>query len=559
MRAKLGIWMMAVALAHLAFAVNIDVGRQLFVDDYLISTTTLWRVWHYPVKFEGNPVLKPETADEVHAPFNSTARPNGGGLWWDAKKGVFRLWYEAGWLWSVAYAESKDGIRWTRPALDVVPGTNLVFPREWNLHPDSWSVVPDPKGDGWWMFLREPGGYARGWLLKSPDGIHWTKVRQTGLCGDRSTLFYDPFRGEWVYSLRSFFGRWAQPGGTRARCFRSSADIVAGADWDWKGHADTANVRAWLKPDALDPKDPLVKRDPQLYNFDAVAYESIMVGAWETHHGPENDDCEKAGLPKITDLMFAYSRDGFNYVRPDRTPAIASERWSSDRWDRGYVQSLSNLMVVQGDELWFYYGAFRGDPTRLDRGAKTGVPGWEPGNPPRNGLYHDAAMGLAKLRRDGFASMDGTGELVTSPISFSGEYLFVNAVAVKGAVGVELLDGQGRPVPGFSAADSRVEKFDSTKRRIVWKGHDRLDVPRPGEYRLRFVLKNAALYSFWVSRAPTGESNGYLAGGGPGYAGLRDVPERGSSFARVGPDGAVARHAMAESRVCSSERKETEK
>ena len=40
--------------------------------------------------------------------------------------------------------------------------------------------------------------------------------------------------------------------------------------------------------------------------------------------------------------------------------------------------------------------------------------------------------------------------------------------------------------------------------------------------RFRFVLEKGTFYSFWVSRSPEGTSNGYLAGGGPGYAGLVD-------------------------------------
>ena len=41
--------------------ITIDVGRQLFVDDFLIERTTLRREFHHAVKYEGNPVLKPET------------------------------------------------------------------------------------------------------------------------------------------------------------------------------------------------------------------------------------------------------------------------------------------------------------------------------------------------------------------------------------------------------------------------------------------------------------------------------------------------------------------
>lgn len=40
--------------------IHIDTGRQPFVDDFLIASTTLKRVWHSPVKHVGNPVLKAE-------------------------------------------------------------------------------------------------------------------------------------------------------------------------------------------------------------------------------------------------------------------------------------------------------------------------------------------------------------------------------------------------------------------------------------------------------------------------------------------------------------------
>ena len=42
-------------------AIPIDLGRQLFVDDFLIEKTTLKRTFHQAKKFEGNPVFKAET------------------------------------------------------------------------------------------------------------------------------------------------------------------------------------------------------------------------------------------------------------------------------------------------------------------------------------------------------------------------------------------------------------------------------------------------------------------------------------------------------------------
>src|SRR5580704_1128633 len=41
--------------------IPIDVGRQLFVDDFLVEKTTLRRTFHHAEKYQGNPILKPET------------------------------------------------------------------------------------------------------------------------------------------------------------------------------------------------------------------------------------------------------------------------------------------------------------------------------------------------------------------------------------------------------------------------------------------------------------------------------------------------------------------
>lgn len=58
--------------------IPIDVGRQLFVDDFLIESTNLKRVYHHPRKYEGNPVLNPETPWEINTPGNSIALPKAG-------------------------------------------------------------------------------------------------------------------------------------------------------------------------------------------------------------------------------------------------------------------------------------------------------------------------------------------------------------------------------------------------------------------------------------------------------------------------------------------------
>jgi hypothetical protein len=483
--------------------IPIDVGRQLLVDDFLVEKTDLVRRFHLPTKYEGNPILKPETELELNRSKNAIACPKSGGLWWNPELQQFQLWYEAGWINTICYATSRDGLHWERPNLDVQPGTNRVLPAD--LRCDSWTVVldygaKDPR-EKYKMFMRRPGGQISGTSMVSADGIHWIDRVETGVTGDRSTMFYNPFRRKWVYSLRSGFRG-------RSRHYWECDDFLGGARWK----ADEPVV--WAAVDKLDPPDPEVQRTPQLYNLDAVAYESLMLGMFEIHLGPENDVCEKQGLPKITELNFAYSRDGFHWYRPDRTAAIRAER--RDVWDRGYVQSLGNVCCVRGDRLWFYYIGFQGDTAKKDNPFLS------------NGMYDRGATGVAFLRRDGFASFDAgdtTGTLTTRPVQFTGTHLFVNADTLKGELRAEILDESGRPIEPFTLANCRPVRADGTIEPLAWNGGD-LSKLRNRPVRLRFALRNGSLYSFWVSRDATGRSDGYIAGGGPGFTGPTDTVGR---------------------------------
>ncbi|MFA7369244.1 MAG: hypothetical protein WC334_06335, partial [Kiritimatiellales bacterium] len=210
--------------------IPIDTGRQLFVDDFLIEKTDLKRTYHYPEKYTGNPLLKPENDLESGARIGHNlpvASPKSGGLWWDPDEQHFKLWYEAGWCGTICYATSKDGLTWERAALDVLPGYNQVLPA--GLRADSWTVVRDwltdnPKAK-YKIFVRAPGGQPLGAMcFESPDGITFGKFTMSGVMGDRSTMFYNPFRKKWVFSLRSSFRG-------RSRHYWEADDFMTGNKW----------------------------------------------------------------------------------------------------------------------------------------------------------------------------------------------------------------------------------------------------------------------------------------------------------------------------------------
>lgn len=489
--------------------IDISVGRQLFVDDFLIEETDLVPEYHRAKKFEQNPVLKPEMPWECEG-LQACATPKSGGVWYDKKEQKFKMWYEASWLRNMAYAESEDGIHWTRPDLDIEPGTNKILtydhsicdgvmgiddtkPEEKHLgvlRPDSTTVWIDDETEDetqrYKMYLRNPGAGWPGILMTSADGIHWENAEFTFTVYDRSTMFYNAFRKKWVYSVRDTAlseGDWY-----RNRAYAESDRFLG-------GFSDETKKVHWLSADRDNKENPYIGFKPQLYNVDAIAYESIMVGMFQVMRGPENHVCEEYGTPKITELLAMYSRDGFHFTRPTDSPVIPATMVDG-AWDRGYVQSVGGTCMVVGDEIWIYYIGFAGAPdqTKLE---------WTKGN----GMYANGATGLAKLRRDGFVSMNAKkpGSLLTRPLCFTDKkYLFAN---FSGKLRITLSDEAKNEL-----VTSDWIEADSTCCRIDLGDFD-VSALSEKPFRIRFELEAGKLYSFWFSASENGESGGYTGAG----------------------------------------------
>jgi hypothetical protein len=496
--------------------VRIDVGRQLFVDDYLIAETSFLRQFHKPRIHDGSPVLRPETPLEMNNGYCPVACPFQDGVFYDAKDHLYKIWYHAGWFDGTAYAYSEDGLRWIRPDLDIERGTNRVLPRRDPYERDGAGVWLDQEtsnpAERFKLFIyyrkHDPQEFqyaslhpgktitAGGSVHTSPDGIHWTERAPTGPCGDNTNFYYNPFRKTWFYSVRTTTKRG------RVRSYRDCADFVAGANWK------RDDVIFYATADDQDLPDPELAYETQLYNLDAVGYESLMLGIFAIHRGPPNDICAKGGFPKITDLTLAYSRDGIHWDRPDRSAFLACSR-QPGTWNRGYLHSSGGVCLIAGDELRFYFGAFSGISPRLG-----------------GHMYAGGSTGLAILRRDGFASMHATaeqGSLTTRPLLFNGRYLFVNANADGGSMTVEVLGPGGKALPGFTRNECKAVQENGTCQRVSWRRTADLAAFRGRPVRLRFHAAKCQLFSFWISPDRSGASHGYVAAGGPGFTGPSDT------------------------------------
>lgn len=486
--------------------ISIDVGRQLFVDDFLVAGTTLKRSYHLAKYHPASPVLKPDKPWEMKNPDHAAAMVFSDGVWYDPKDQLFKVWYLVGESAATGYATSRDGIKWDKPSLDVVPGTNIVQ-RGGRDSSTVWLDLDEKDPARRFKMFRvigageDPASKWNNWAMAihfSADGIHWGEpVAKSGRVVDRSTVFWNPFRKVWVYSIRHVYATGSDAdksyGFARRRSYHEAPDVLDAAKWE------VNEPLRWTDVDRLDPQRADVKIKPQLYNLDAVAYESLMVGFFTVWRGQPGD------RHKPNNVVLGYSRDGWHWSRPDRRAFCPVTDKQGD-WNANNVQSAGGGFLVVGDELYFYVS------------GRSGRPG--------NNKAGDLTTGLATLRRDGFASMDADetgGTLTTRPLRFSGKHLFVNVDDPNGEMRVEILNADGQPALPFTAGNCVPVTADKTLQRVEWKAAEDLTSLSNQPVRFRFHLKNGRLYAFWVSPEKSGASYGYVAAGGPGLSSNRDT------------------------------------
>jgi hypothetical protein len=454
-------------------------GRQLFVDDHLIADTNLTRVYHQARYIEGGPVLQPDRTWEEAGTETACAMPYSDGIVFDPRDRLFKLWYLGGMTTrQTCLAISKDAHHWEKPDWGIVAGTNIVWPPDKVHGRDSHTVIRDPH-DAVYPYKMQSSASGTStppqWLLGSADGLHWKLLHETPPTGDRTTMFYNPFSRKWIFSIRA--GGDDKP---RHRLYVESDSFIP---HDW-------NPIYWTGADAADTFNPIANgRPPQLYSLDGIAYETLILGLFTIFRGDLND------RPKLNDICVGFSRDGFNWHRPDRRPFIGLGEAGS--WNYGNVQPAGGCCVVIGDELAFFVS------------GRAGVPGTD-----RHGA---CSTGMAILRRDGFASLEGSGAVTTPPVVFEGRHLFVNA-SVEGELRCEILDANEEVLVPATACVPLTG--DATRHAVKFTNLEDLSAlslssgsQRP--LRFRFRLDRGKLYAFWISQTSAGRSGGYLGAGGP--------------------------------------------
>jgi hypothetical protein len=191
----------------------------------------------------------------------------------------------------------------------------------------------------------------------------------------------------------------------------------------------------------------------------------------------------------IENYYFATSRDGvgwnLHWVYAGR-PLVP--RGPSGAWDKDMIFPVTNI-VTRDDRHWIYFG----------------------GNNERHGcaeqdiwFKRQGSIGLAHLRLDGFVRLqagDSPGTMTTRPFVLEGTNLELNVAARPGGeVRAELLDADGRPIPGFSGDDAiAVTGVDDVRFQPAWSDHQTLKPLVGRNVRLRITLRDAQIYAFQVT------------------------------------------------------------
>ncbi len=486
---------LAVAMSAVGADHSIIVGhqKQLFLDDYLVaSMVNVQRQIHPAKKYAGNPLLWPREPWEgkVAILYGSVLR--------DGDK--YRMWYHNG--TGVAYAESVDGLRWTKPPLGLfeIDGrkTNTVVKRdaksgEPNAIPHFHEIFgvykdmrdPDPSRRYKMGFLSigpsEKGqledpfhhGQRRGLgVAGSPDGIHWkliTSWSTDAICDGGTYWFFDCRANKYVLYGRTKFvspgllDQWHADSWVERHYWGRSVARVESPDFLHWNITKPAAAPVVMTADAKDqPGD-------EIYSMFVFPYESVFIALVQVFHN-RPDAC-------YLDIQLAVSHDSIHFARVgNRNPFLPCGPVGC--WDRFNNSVANNLPIAVGNELWFYYGGrtYRHSPyTGPDKG--------EPGG----------GIGLAVVKRDRFVSLAASfapGTIVTKPVRFHGTTLHVNAAAPFGRIIVELLDGSGQVI-----AKSRPIRKDALDIPVKWQYGSLPDSHRP--VTMRLTLINAHLYAFW--------------------------------------------------------------
>ena len=399
----------------------------------------------------------------------------------------------------LCYAESVDGVRWTKPALGLVDvngrtDNNVIY----GDNATDATVMMDPRDDPsrrYKMFrslLSADPERAGVYASYSDDGLRFIEAgRVLPLWPETSIVAdWDPRIGRYVVFLRVFF----RDGQNQRRIGRIETDDLL-KPWPFtpteplRSPPSPDNVKEVLATDAGDgPWCDLYTGGAHLYGGAQDVY--LMFPTPFRHFTPDRQPFVRyvpGNEYGLIETLWAVSRDGIAWTRPARRPYVPPGL--PDEWDR-YMAMMGVGMVRRGSYLYQYYWS---TGQLHDGGALR--PEYDDAVPRRS------AIGALRQRLDGFVSADfaySGGTLTTPPVTFSGTHLRLNVdTGGMGAAFVELRDPvTGHALPGFTAADCEEVGGNFLDAAVRWRGRADLSALAGRPVTIHVRANAAKLYAF---------------------------------------------------------------
>lgn len=487
-------------------------GLHLFLDDREIhERANVTRFVNRPRKFE-QPVLQ---ADQ---PWEQGCRCDAWGTVLQENDGLLRMWYliitmdiEPVSFTALAYAESRDGIHWTKPPLGLVEwngstANNLFFQfgsgdfralalqrtglpargrdgkgSGFLTNADGFTVVrddhePDPakryklfanmQDHLMWAPDYPPNVYPHAaaeqvaaaremwgqYMLTSPDGIHWTDdpIFLRGNCnGDYMIVSWDERNRQWLLNERPRIS-------TR---------------WRSAGLSVSKDLRNWSEPTG---------------SVFANLEESGFGRLWEWHGGITsfnygNQDVgflekwNNAGFGDTCELLS--HRDGEPYMRVAPGQAFL-DAGPEGAFDRRQLYPTHNAPIRMGDRLHIYY---TGEDCRENERSSIGLAV----------IGLDRFAGLAHQRRE-------PGSIRTVPLTVAGSHLQVNVepLLADSEVRVALCYPDHSAIPGYTLEDCLPIRENNVRADVRWKDHPDVAALEGKVVLVHFQVKGSAIYSY---------------------------------------------------------------
>lgn len=477
-------------------AVDVGSRRELFVDDSLIeSLTDARRQLHHPV---------PREIAIVHdAPWEGA----GSGYHSVIRDGdLYRMYYRGSKLnvnngklnlgpEVYCYAESHDGITFTKPELglhefDGSKQNNIIrtgvgthnFAPFLDTHPEC------PKES---RFKALGGVASEGGLFAfhSADGIRWSLMQEEpvvteGAFDSQNLAFWDADAGIYRAYFRTFTegvttGKVWKPAGYRAIRTATSGDFLS-----WDDYADLTYTNSPVEHLYTNQVAPYFRAPHLLIGFPTRYVERGWSDSMRALPEPQQREERAAAHLRygtaLTEGLLMASRNGVHF----------------ERWNEAFLRP-----GPERPDTWLYghqYIACHAVET------KSSLPGAanEMSLYASEGSWHGDGNAIRRytLRLDGFVSINAPlsgGELITKPLTLTGTVLALNfATSAAGDIRVEIQDTNGTPLPGYTLDECPPIFGDTLERTVTWSSGSDISKLSGRPVRLRFLLRDADLYSF---------------------------------------------------------------